>query len=127
MKILIVEDDFAYQDCYRDHLGLREKRGDDIKVRFVESYSEFIVAVAELRPDIVWTDHRIIGKENGADVANWMVSNLPDTPCISVSSLHEAGYPASVTHLGKSFRISMLYQGSRQWVKTGVEPEWFCL
>lgn len=121
MKVLIVEDTRFLWVNYQDVL---DSRPDPVEYDFAVSYDEFIEKFEALQPDVVWTDHRIIGEKNGADIAHWLRDNHPNIPCLRVSSFRESGYPPGVTFLGKRYSIFRLYQGTKIWLETGTEPDW---
>lgn len=135
LKIFIVEDDYSYRVCYRDVLEHRQRNGDPVEFVFAESFDEFKSQIDEAHKNdpnddinfAVWTDHRIIGKMTGADVALYTTETYPGVVCISVSSLREGIYPPEVMRLGKTFSIGKLYTGTVHCFEHGEEPEWYLL
>lgn len=123
MRLLIVEDDLSYCQAYIDCLDhLRQSCGEYVRYDIVDNYDDFIAYCEMNNPNVVWTDHRIRGEKNGADVAQWLASNRPNVVCISVSSLREKGYPhdhKNFARIGKSMPIRELYEGTKTWLETG--------
>ena len=134
LKIFIVEDDYSYRVCYKDFLDHRVRHRDPIEFVFAESFDEFKLQIDAAHGDghediniAVWTDHRIVGKMTGADVALYTTETYPEVVCISMSSLREGTYPPGVPRLRKTFKIRNLYLGTLHCFEHGEEPEWYLM
>lgn len=127
MKILIVEDNYSFQTIYKNVLEYFQSRGHEIEFKFVESFREFKIELELFIPDIVWTDHCLVGRGNGGVVA-WHLYQFhpgPNIPCVGISSLREGDYPPGTPRFHKNYSIRKLYSNSKIWLETGVEPDWY--
>lgn len=80
--ILFTEDDFALIDVVK--LKLKHAGFNVLSSRTVEESLEIL---NKQKVDLVWTDHYLLGKQNGLDFVTQIKNNpaLKDTPVIVVS------------------------------------------
>jgi hypothetical protein len=129
IKILLLEDYTPIHTNARDSWDHWNGKSPETQVEYKFAISgEEVLDIVNTGwiPDVALLDHRIAGAFKGSDVAYMFVNTFPAVKLLSVSAMHEKGYPRGIRHLGKSNITKQSFlQLLIQWVRTNKEPDWY--